>query len=428
MARKKKEVQWFDINQLFAECPDSQYYMIYSGRGKGKSYSTYKYIIDDYFKNEHQGFIMKRFESDMKGSRVSGLFSPLDEYVWETYQYKIRYYRNAFYFYIPTEDNKLPPISECELFCHTGALNISDRLKGMNYPDVKTIVFEEFMSMNCRYLTDEVNLLLNIVSTVFRHRTDGRVILLGNSISKYDPYSQMLGIKLYEIPHGEVKHLTFKNEKGQQTNFIIHRAVNVDVFDNEENKDQIVFNQFGQNDIGAMITDGSFQTNEFPHHVHGYFISEIAEKEYTRLMNKGIKLVNQFSYVHNTPFFIKFDNQYYQARLIKATTSEEYFKLNGQTLVAFLPVSERQFLNFNPMSCEKWKLPCNIVMTHLNEHIDSYYPVVLYHTFDYECEVSGVNTIIQYIMEGFRHHTVCYLNNVTGQDVQNVFNLMNGGI
>ena len=254
MARKKKEIQWFDINELFTECPDSQYYMIYSGRGKGKSFSTYKYLIDEYFKHGHQGFIMKRFESDMKGSRVSSLFSPLDEYVWENYQMKIRYYRNAFYMYIPTEDNKMPPISECEIFCHTGALNITDRLKGMNYPDVKTIVMEEFMSMSSRYLSDEVNLLMNIVSTVFRHRTDGRVILLGNAISKYDPYSQLLGIKLYEVNHGEIRNLVFKNEKGQQTKFTIHRATNVDVFDNEENKDQIVFNNFGMNDVGAMIT------------------------------------------------------------------------------------------------------------------------------------------------------------------------------
>ena len=195
LARKTK-IKWFDINELFQEHPNGQYYICYSGRGKGKSYSTYKYIIDDYFKNGHQGMIIKRFESDMKGSRVSNLFSPLNDYVWETYQMKIRYWRNAFYFYIPTEDNKMPPISECEIFCHTGALNISDRLKSMNFPEVKTIVFEEFMSMSCRYLTDEVNLLLNIVSTVFRHRVDGKVILLGNSISKYDPYSQMLGIKL----------------------------------------------------------------------------------------------------------------------------------------------------------------------------------------------------------------------------------------
>ena len=426
LARKKKEIQWFDINELFAEHPDGQYYICFSGRGKGKSYSTYKYIIDDYFKNGHQGFIMKRFESDLKGSRVSNLFSPLDEYVWDTYQMKIRYWRNAFYFYIPTEDNKMPPITECELFCHTGALNISDRLKAMNYPDVKTIVLEEFMSMSCRYLTDEVNLLLNIVSTVFRHRVDGKVIMLGNSISKYDPYSQMLGIKLYEIPHGEVKHLTFKNEKGQQTNFIIHRATNVDVFDNEENKEQIIFNQFGQNDIGAMISSGEFQTGEFPHHIHGYFITEIKEREYKRMIDKNIRLVGQFKVEDNTPFFIKFDSQYYQARLVKGTTSEEYFKLNGQTLVSFHPVSENYFLNHNSQGCKKWKLPCNIVMTHLNEHIDTFYPTIVYHNFNYQCKVQGVNVLIDEIMKAFNHQTVCYLDNATGQDIQNVFKLMGG--
>ena len=202
----------------------------------------------------------------------------------------------------------------------------------------------------------------------------------------------------------------------------------MDVFDNEDNKDQIIFNQFGQNDIGAMISDGSFQTGEFPHHIHGYFISEIKEREYKRMVDKNIRLVGQFTPEDNTPFFIKFDDQYYQARLVKGTTSEEYFKLNGQTLVSFHPVSENYFLNHNSQSCKKWKLPCNIVMTHLNEHIDSFYNLIIYHNFNYQCEIKSVNILIDEIMKAFTHNTVCYLDNGTGQDIQNVFRLMGGMI
>lgn len=426
MARKKKEIQWFDINELFTECPDSQYYMIYSGRGKGKSFSTYKYLIDEYFKHGHQGFIMKRFESDMKGSRVSSLFSPLDEYVWENYQMKIRYYRNAFYMYIPTEDNKMPPISECEIFCHTGALNITDRLKGMNYPDVKTIVMEEFMSMSSRYLSDEVNLLMNIVSTVFRHRTDGRVILLGNAISKYDPYSQLLGIKLYEVNHGEIRNLVFKNEKGQQTKFTIHRATNVDVFDNEENKDQIVFNNFGMNDVGAMITDGSFQTAEFPKAIHGYYLSNISELEYSRLIDKGVRLIGQLNIEHDLPVFFKFDDSYYQARLLKPIDGESLKLLNGQTIVGFYPVSDREFINMNPQKLKRYPSQMNFLITNSYDHLDTFYPTVVIHNLQNLPPYGNIDDFMNDIFNAFLNGTVVYTTNECGQDIQNILTLMGG--
>ena len=428
MARKKKDIKWFKIEELFNECPNSQYYMIFSGRGRGKSYSTYQYIVDEYFRNGHQGFIMKRFESDMKGSRASGLFSPLEEYVWDTYQYKIRYYRNAFYFYIPTEDNKVPPINECLLFCHTGALNISDRLKGMNYPDVKTIVLEEFMSMNCRYLTDEVNLLLNIVSTVFRHRTDGRVIILGNAISKHDPYSQLLGIKLYEINHGEIRNLEFKNDKGQKTKFTIHRATNVDVFDNEENKDQIVFNQFGQNDIGAMITDGSFQTGEYPKSCHGYYLSNISEKEYERLIDKETRLVGQLIPDDDLPVYFKFNESYYQVRAKIPTNGESLRLLNGQTIIGFFKVSEREFINTNPQGLKQYSSPLSFLITNSYEHLDTFYPVIVVHNLTNLPPYGKIELFMNHILNAFSQGTVIYQNNEVGQDVSNILTLMNGGI
>ena len=369
---------------------------------------------------------MKRFESDMKGSRVSGLFSPLEEYVWDTYQYKIRYYRNAFYFYIPTEDNKMPPISECEIFCHTGALNISDRLKGMNYPDVKTIILEEFMSMSCRYLTDEVNLLLNIVSTVFRHRTDGRVIILGNAISKHDPYSQLLGIKLYEINHGEIRNLVFKNEKGQQTKFTIHRATNVDVFDNEDNKDQIVFNQFGQNDIGAMITDGSFQTGEHPKSCHGYYLTNISEKEYERLIDKGTRLVGQLTPDDDFPVYFKFNESYYQVRAKVPTNEETLRLLNGQTIIGFFKVSEREFMNTNPKALKQYHSPMSFLITNSYEHLDTFYPVIVVHNLTNLPPYGKIEVFMKHILTAFSQGTVIYQSNEAGQDVQNILTLMGG--
>lgn len=430
MARKKKEIKWYDVNELFTtefDSPPWQYAMIVSGRGIGKTYSVMKYIVDSYFKDESQGFYLRRFESDCKGSRITTLFNPLEDYIWETYKYKVRYYRNCFYFYVPDEDGKTPPINECLPFCHVGAINIADRLKGTAYPKVNTICFDEMMTMNCRYLTDEVNLFLNMVSTIFRHRTNNcRVFMLCNAISKYCPYSDLLGIKLYELGHGEIKLLTYKNEKGQQTKFVIQRCCNVDVFDNEENKDQIVFNNFGDNGIGSMITSGEFQSGEFPKATHGYYLSNISELEYERLVNKGVRLIGQLTGEYDIPVFFKFDNSYYQARLLKPTNNESLKLLNGQTIVGFYPVSQRDFINKNPQTLKQYPSSMNFLITNSYEHLDTFYTTVVIHNLQNLPPYGNISLLINDMMNAFLNGTVIYSDNGCGQDITNVLNLIGG--
>lgn len=432
MARKKKETKWYDVNELFSEeydTPHWQYAFAISGRGIGKTYSVLKYMVDTYFKDESQGFYLRRFDSDCKGSRITTIFNPLENYIWDTYQYKVRYYRNCFYFYIPTEDNKLPPISECLPFCHVGALNLTDRLKGTSYPKVKTILFDEVMTLNCRYLNDEVNLFLNMVSTIFRHRTDNcRVFMMSNAVSKYCPYSDLLGIRLYELGHGEIRTLTFKNEKGQQTKFIIQRCCNVDVVDNEGNINDVVFNNFGDNGVGAMINSGEFETGEHPKSCHGYYLSNISEKEYERLIDKGTRLVGQLTPNDDLPVYFKFNESYYQVRAKIPTNEESLRLLNGQTIIGFFKVSEREFINTNPQGLKQYSSPLSFLITNSYEHLDTFYPVIVVHNLTNLPPYGKIELFMNHILNAFSQGTVIYQNNEAGQDITNILTLMNGGI
>ena len=67
------------------------------------------------------------------------------------------------------------------------ALSASTHYKSTQYPFVKNMIFEEFVTDGL-YLQNECNLLMQLVSTVFRNRKDGKVFLIGNTISRVCPY------------------------------------------------------------------------------------------------------------------------------------------------------------------------------------------------------------------------------------------------
>lgn len=77
-------------------------------------------------------------------------------------------------------------------------LSTANILKSTAFPKVSTIVFDEFLIDDAglyKYLKNEVNLLLDLMETVFRLR-DGQVIFLGNAISITNPYFAYWNLEL----------------------------------------------------------------------------------------------------------------------------------------------------------------------------------------------------------------------------------------
>ena len=73
------------------------------------------------------------------------------------------------------------------------ALSRATHFKSVAWPNVKYIVFDEFLHEQRRYLKNEVQLLLSIIESVARMR-DIRVLLLANRITKYNPYFEFFNI------------------------------------------------------------------------------------------------------------------------------------------------------------------------------------------------------------------------------------------
>lgn len=84
-------------------------------------------------------------------------------------------------------------------------------LKSTSYVDVDTIIVDEFIPEKAgfnAYIPNEVEILLNIIDSIFRQR-EGHVYLLANNVSIVNPYFSYFGI----TPNPEKEFNTFKGSE-----------------------------------------------------------------------------------------------------------------------------------------------------------------------------------------------------------------------
>lgn len=297
---KNLDIKWYSLDNILKY--DVQYYMIFGERSNGKSYAVDKYIIDKFFLEGEQFAFVKRFEDDIKSKYMSEVFTPLEPYILETYGYRIKFYRGCWLAY---EDGTEGKLADCKTFGYAFSLNNVNRTKATSYPNVTTILFEEFMSIDCSYLPDELNLFLNLISTIARYRHNVKIFMLANAISKFSPYSSALNVKLHRLKKGEIITREYKDKKGFTTRFAIERSENVNVFDNNQNTNKIVYNNFGNAGVGQMITSGEFEVHAYPRRVANVTFDELRENKDDVIIGKK----------HALPFVIRYEDYYYRMYL-----------------------------------------------------------------------------------------------------------------
>lgn len=295
-----KEIKWYRLDNILKN--DGQYYVIIGERSNGKSYALNEYILDKFFQTGEQFVYVKRYDEDIKKKYMQEVFPPLEKYILEKYGKRIKFYQGQWLAYNDGESGKL---SDCEVMGFAMSLAQANRYKGTAYPHVTTILFEEFMSIDCSYIPDEINMFLNLVSTVVRYRTNVKVFMLANTISKYSPYFSALGLKAHRINKGSVVTKTFTDKRGFKTKFIIERTENVNVFDNKDNAEKIVYNIFGNSGVGAMITTGDFEVHSYPKTIDQYVFEE---NKY-----EGCKFIGK---KYKSTMVIRFEDYYYRIYII----------------------------------------------------------------------------------------------------------------
>ena len=195
----KKKSKYYDIRAMMQAYPDAKYYMAIGERSNGKTYSALDYVLDNYFEKGEQFAYLRRFSEDIKAKNLNQLFSAHIKNgaiekksggLWNSMTYNAGKFNLLM---IPTVDMEADIVKSTEPCGFAFDLNGVEHYKSISFPNVTTIVFDEFLSRK-GYLPNEFQLLMNAISTIIRDRDNVKIIMLGNTVNKYCPYFTEMGL------------------------------------------------------------------------------------------------------------------------------------------------------------------------------------------------------------------------------------------
>lgn len=172
----------------------ADYRIVFGKRSNGKSYACLREIVQSFTRGEGEGGIIRRMEEDIRGKYASTLFAPLEENgeiskatagEWDAVYYK----QGAFYFSRQENGKTVTGPRFCRIFSISGA----EHAKSSSYPEIRTILFDEFLTRDF-YLPNEFVKFLNLLSTIIRGRSDVVVYMCGNTVSYDSPYFRGMGL------------------------------------------------------------------------------------------------------------------------------------------------------------------------------------------------------------------------------------------
>lgn len=292
-----KKPKYYDISHLLKDYPDAHYYMAIGERSNGKTYSAMDYAIRQFYKTGEQFAYLRRFGEDIRPKNLSELFAghiqngrieKLSGGKFTTVNYTSGKFFAASY----NEDTrKLDSDSIPMGFAFD--LNSMEHHKSLSYPNVTTIIFDEFLSRQ-GYLVNEFTLFMNTISTIVRDRSNVRILMIGNTVNKYCPYFKEMGIThIKEQKPGSVDVYTY-GDTGLSV--IVEYC---DPMSKRGGKSSDVYFAFDNPQL-KMITSGSWEIAIYPHLNIKYRPKDI-----------------------HYQFFIIFDQQILHCELV--STSDHYF-------------------------------------------------------------------------------------------------------
>lgn len=255
----KEQNKFYSLNKILKT--NSTYNVIFGERSNGKTYSVLKYGIEEYFKTGGQIAIVRRWKEDITGRRASDIFSALNSndevFKISNGEYKaITYFAGKFYLCNFDDNGKTVYNIDIDCIGYVFALSDMEHNKSISYPKITTILFDEFIT-KFTYLQDEFVLFMNTVSTIVRQRTNVKIFMLGNTVNKYCPYFQEMGLNhILEMKQGSIDIYTYGNSELKVAVEYCSSTVN-----NKKNNFYFAFN----NPKLEMITSGAWELDLYPH-------------------------------------------------------------------------------------------------------------------------------------------------------------------
>lgn len=254
--------KYYDMSHLVKDYPDAYYYMAIGERSNGKTYSVLNYALERYFKHNEQFAYIRRFGEDVKRKNLltllsahveMGIVKKLSEEKFSLVDY------TAGKFFAYTYDEETGKIDkDIEPMGYAFDLNAMEHHKSTSYPKVTTIIFDEFLSRQ-GYLTNEFVLFMNTLSTIIRNRSNVKIFMIGNTVNKYCPYFQEMGLThIKEQKPGTIDVYNY-SQTGLQV--VVEYC---DPMSKRGGKQSDVYFAFDNPQL-KMITGGAWEISIYPH-------------------------------------------------------------------------------------------------------------------------------------------------------------------
>lgn len=186
--------EYYSLDNILKE--NALYNIIYGQRANGKTYSVVHLMIKHYCETGVPSAYIRRLDSELVTWELETLAQPHKEFIseWTNDKYNtILYKKRRFYlahFDKETCEYDLIDNEPC-IYCY--ALSMSQKAKGADRGQIAYTLFDEFLTRQF-YLNNEFVIYSELLSTIMRDR-DGTVhFLVGNSVNKYCPYFNEMGL------------------------------------------------------------------------------------------------------------------------------------------------------------------------------------------------------------------------------------------
>ena len=156
--------------------------MLVGPRGIGKTFGATEFVVNQFIKKKHEFVYLRRYKTELSKSAKNFFSAIVKENKFPNHTFDV----HGLNFKI--DDN---------IAGYGMTLSTAQQLKSSNFPNVKTIIFDEFLIEpgQGHYLKNEVFAFLGLIETIARTR-DIRVIMLGNSVSEINPYFLFFDISI----------------------------------------------------------------------------------------------------------------------------------------------------------------------------------------------------------------------------------------
>lgn len=193
--KEKAPAKYYRLTEILKLKCD--YNLIIGERSNGKTYAALEEALKRYQEKGAQFAYIRRNDMDLKGKNATSLFNGLteNERVKEITKgaYNSVYYYSGRFYFCNYDEQLAKRVLSPEPIGYTFSLNTSMHDKSTSFPNIKTIIFDEFLTRQY-YLIDEFVIFMNLLSTIIRDRDDVQVFMLANTVNKYAPYFQEMGI------------------------------------------------------------------------------------------------------------------------------------------------------------------------------------------------------------------------------------------